>query len=298
MVHHARLGRKIRMTRPHRLFGRDRETIDEAYPGDVVGLVNPGLFTIGDTLTSDPTVTFDPIPHFPPECFGLLRTQDISKHKQFQRDSSSWKKRGHADFLLPDHVRREPVLAAVGELQFDVVMSRLEHEYGVKTTVERMPHTMARWIVGDPAAISAVYWPSDTVRLVDQQGRGVMLFTTEHLLAYCIKSNPPSSFCFVKRSPAWTADNHTPSARPLRPRQQHHRTHRSMAGRPPHVEAPTVRPRPIPRTAAHVSGVSCVRRDTRSSMSLTSSRWLTRPFVSAPTAGSSAIRADLLLTTA
>jgi peptide chain release factor 3 len=195
MVHHARLGRKIRMTRPHRLFGRDRETIDEAYPGDVVGLVNPGLFTIGDTLTSDPSLTFDPIPHFPPECFGLLRTQDISKHKQFQKGLKQLEEEGVMQiFYSPDHVRREPVLAAVGELQFDVVMSRLENEYGVKTTVERMPHSLARWIVGDPAAIAAVYWPSDTVRLVDQQGRAVMLFTTEHLLAYCIKSNPSIKF--------------------------------------------------------------------------------------------------------
>ena len=73
-------------------------------------------------------------------------------------------------------------------------MSRLENEYGVKTSVERLPHALARWIVGDPATISAVYWPSDTIRLVDQQGRGVMLFTTEHLLAYCIKSNPSIKF--------------------------------------------------------------------------------------------------------
>ena len=60
-------------------------------------------------------------------------------------------------FYSPDHVRREPVLAAVGELQFDVVVSRLENEYGVKTTAERLPHVLARWIVGDPATIAAVY---------------------------------------------------------------------------------------------------------------------------------------------
>jgi peptide chain release factor 3 len=195
MVYHARLGRKIRITRPHRLFGRDRETIDEAYPGDVVGLVNPGLFTIGDTLTSDSSLTFDPIPHFAPECFGLLRTQDISKHKQFQKGLKQLEEEGVMQiFYSPDQVRREPILAAVGELQFDVVVSRLEYEYGVKTSVERLPHVLARWIVGDPATIAAVYWPSDTLRLVDQQGRPVMLFTTEHLLAYCIKSNPSIKF--------------------------------------------------------------------------------------------------------
>lgn len=195
MVHHARLGRKIRMTRPHRLFGRDRETIDEAYPGDVVGLVNPGLFTIGDTLSSDSSISFDPIPHFPPECFGRLRTQDISKHKQFQKGLQQLEEEGVMQiFHSPDQIRREPVLAAVGELQFDVVISRLENEYGVKTSVDRLPHALARWIVGDPAAIAAVYWPADTIRLLDRQGRPVMLFMTDHLLAYCIKSNPSIKF--------------------------------------------------------------------------------------------------------
>lgn len=82
----------------------------------------------------------------------------------------------------------------MGELQFDVVISRLENEYGVKTSVDRLPHALARWIVGDPAAIAAVYWPADTIRLLDRQGRPVMLFMTDHLLAYCIKSNPSIKF--------------------------------------------------------------------------------------------------------
>ncbi len=149
MVYHARLDRKIRMTRPHRLFGRDRETIEEAYPGDVVGLVNPGLFAIGDTLCSGTPRSFDAIPQFPPECFGVLRSQDLTKQKQFQKGLQQLEEEGVMQvFYSPDHVRREPVLAAVGELQFDVVASRLESEYGVKTIVERMPFVLARWVSG------------------------------------------------------------------------------------------------------------------------------------------------------
>ena len=195
MVYHPRLGRKIRMTRPHRLFGRDRETIEEAFPGDVVGLVNPGLFAIGDTLCASGSLAFDPIPHFPPECFGVLRTQDISKYKQFQKGLQQLEEEGVMQiFFSPDHVRREPILAAVGELQFDVVVSRLQSEYGVKTSVERLPHTLAQWISGDARKIADAYWPADTLRLVDRSGHQVMLFPSEHLLAYCIKSNPSVEF--------------------------------------------------------------------------------------------------------
>ncbi|MGE0277761.1 MAG: peptide chain release factor 3 [Nitrospiraceae bacterium] len=195
MVYHARLGRKIRMTRPHRLFGRDRETIDEAYPGDVVGLVNPGLFAIGDTLCSTESLVFDPIPQFPPECFGVLHSTDISKYKQFQKGLKQLEEEGVMQVLLaPDHVRREPILAAVGELQFDVVVSRLKNEYGVAATVERLPYTCARWISGDPEKLARVYWPMDTLRLVDRSGRAVMLFASERLLAYCMKENPAIQF--------------------------------------------------------------------------------------------------------
>ena len=195
MVHHARLGRKIRMTRPHRLFGRDRETIEEAYPGDVVGLVNPGVFAIGDTLCSDGPLTFDPIPQFPPECFGLLHSTDISKYKQFQKGLKQLEEEGVMQvFLAPDQVRREPVLAAVGDLQFDVVVSRLRSEYGVTATVERLPYTCARWVKGEPDALARVYWPMDTLRLVDREGRPIVLFGSERMLAYCAKENPAIQF--------------------------------------------------------------------------------------------------------
>jgi peptide chain release factor 3 len=195
IVHHARLDRKIRMTRPHRLFGRDRGTIEEAYPGDVVGFVNPGLFSIGDTLCSGSPFAFDPIPQFPPECFGILRNQDLTKQKQFQKGIEQLEEEGVMQvFYSPDHVRREPILAAVGELQFDVVASRLETEYGVKTSIERMPFALARWVSGDPDVLAGTYWPQDTRRLVDRDGCLVMLFGSERLLAYCISEFPALKF--------------------------------------------------------------------------------------------------------
>ncbi len=127
-----------------------------------------------------------PIPQFPPECFGLLRSQDLTKQKQFQKGLQQLEEEGVMQvFYSPDHVRREPVLAAVGELQFDVVASRLESEYGVKTIVERMPFVLARWVTGDPDVIARIYWPQDTRRLVDREasnGDALRLRTATFLL--------------------------------------------------------------------------------------------------------------------
>ena len=201
MVYHARWERKIRMTRPHRLFGRDRETIEEDFPGDVVGLVNPGLFAIGDTLCSAGPLAFDPIPQFPPERFGVLRNRDLARHKQFQKGLRQLEEEGVMQvFFAPDQARREPILAAVGELQFDVVTARLQSEYGVQASVERLPFTCARWISGDPDAIARVYWPTDTLRVTDRQGRLVILFPSERLLAYCMEHHLSIHFRAVDES--------------------------------------------------------------------------------------------------
>src|SRR5207248_10640774 len=85
VVHHSRLDREVRMTRPHRLFARERETIEVAYPGDVIGFVNPGLFRIGDGVSSGEPVQFDPIPRFAPEHFATLRAKQVTRQKQFQK---------------------------------------------------------------------------------------------------------------------------------------------------------------------------------------------------------------------
>ncbi|HRF98015.1 MAG TPA: peptide chain release factor 3, partial [Aggregatilineales bacterium] len=94
MVNHPRLGRKIRITRPHRLFARERETVDEAYPGDVIGLSNPGTFVIGDTVTSGDMFTYAPIPPFQPECFAILRNISIEKYKQFNKGVDQLRQEG------------------------------------------------------------------------------------------------------------------------------------------------------------------------------------------------------------
>jgi peptide chain release factor 3 len=199
LVHHPRLGRKIRMARPHRLFARERDTIEEAYPGDVVGLTNPGLLAIGDTLTMDGTHAYAAIPRFSPERFAVLHLRDMTRQKQFNNGLEQLEAEGVVQVLYAaDSLRREPILAAVGELQFDVVQARLEAEYGVTVTVERLAMTCARWIDGDPATLAGTRWPSGTLLALDRGDNLVLIFPSEWSMNYCMTNHPRVDFRAVK----------------------------------------------------------------------------------------------------
>ncbi|MBV9496460.1 MAG: peptide chain release factor 3, partial [Acidobacteria bacterium] len=195
LVHHSRLGREVRMTRPHRLFARDRETIDKAYPGDVIGFVNPGLFQIGDAVAEGEPVEFDPIPRFAPEHFATLRAKQVTRAKQFQKGLEQLEEEGVMQVLtLHEGLRSEPILAVVGELQFDVLQSRLENEYNVETTVQPMSYKMARWVdvpLDDAARMTI---PSKSRLAVDRKGNPVVLFSSSWELEYAEKENPKVRF--------------------------------------------------------------------------------------------------------
>ncbi len=191
LVHHMRLGREVRMTRPHRLFARDRETIDRAYPGDVIGFVNPGLFQIGDAVSSGDPVAFDRIPRFAPEHFVQLRAKQVTRQKQFQKGLEQLEEEGVMQVLtIHEGLKSEPILAAIGELQFDVLRSRLETEYDVETTIQELPYTIARWVEGDPDDVAKLSLPSRARVAVDRNGHAVVLFTSSWELEYAEKENP------------------------------------------------------------------------------------------------------------
>ena len=191
-VHHTRLGRTIRLARPHRLFARERETVDEAYPGDIVGLVNPGLFAIGDTLCSAGPLRYNAIPAFPPERFAVVRNRDVARQKQFRRGLAQLVEEGVVGVLhAADAGWQEPILAAVGELQFDVVVARLAAEYGVEAVAERLPHTLARRVEDAPAAGTGLRLSTRAcLHTRDQHGRLVILFSSLRELAYWERENP------------------------------------------------------------------------------------------------------------
>ena len=192
-VTHPRLGRKLRLPRAHRIFARERETTEEAFPGDVVGLVNPGLFVIGDTVCDGEAVRFPPLPRFAPEHFARVRPKQIEKQKSFQKGIRQLEEEG-AIQVLRDPFRPEPILAAVGELQFDLVQSRLSAEYGVDTTIENLPYKSALWVLGGTPN-DAVVWPTRGVgRTEDNLGHDVALLEGAWAEELLRKNNPDRKF--------------------------------------------------------------------------------------------------------
>jgi peptide chain release factor 3 len=196
VIHHGGLRRKFRLTQAFRLFGRERDSIEEAYPGDVIGLINPGLFAIGDTLSAGAPRQFAAIPRFPPELFGVLRNRDMVRYKSFVKGLAQLEEEGAIQVLwAADQCLHAPILAAIGELQFDVVVARLAEEYGVDASVERLPFTQARWITGDAPAVNRMRWPTQgTMRCQDREGQPVALFASSWELEYCAKHNPGAYF--------------------------------------------------------------------------------------------------------
>lgn len=179
-VHHTRTGKKVRLSRSLKLFGQERETVEEAYAGDIVGVINPGAFAIGDTVCLGRPVQFEGIPHFAPEHFATLRNPNPSRYKQFLKGINQLREEGAVQVLHhQDEAKRDPVLAAVGQLQFDVVRFRMESEYGVETILEPLPYNLARWITAKhPEDLSEIDWYFDSLGLKDSEGRLVILFRT------------------------------------------------------------------------------------------------------------------------
>ncbi|MGH9384119.1 MAG: peptide chain release factor 3 [Vicinamibacterales bacterium] len=193
----ARLESEIRAARPYRFFGGKRETIERAYPGDVVGLVNPGQFGIGDTLYAGEAVNYPPIPRFPAEHFGIARLRDV-RYKQFDEGIRQLEEEGLMQVLFPTSGRREPILGTVGPLQLEVAAARLQDEYNVTCDVDSLPYTHARWVEGDSDKLAALTGSVGSLRAADREGRPVMLFESEWALDYCAKNNPHVKFLAVR----------------------------------------------------------------------------------------------------
>ena len=205
-VWNPRIGKKVRMSRPMRLFGNDREVVDEAWPGDVVGLINPGQFQIGDTVSEGEVGLFPPVPRFQPEHFALLRSTQADRYKQFLKGLSQIEEEGGIQLLYPvSSGRREPILAAVGQLQFDVVRYRLEAEYHVLTEIEPLSYQLSRWVTGDERSIAAVGDGRGRLRAEDRDGRSVLLFSSEWDLQYALENSPGVEFHQTPESPSTTA---------------------------------------------------------------------------------------------
>ena len=130
-VSNARTKKSVLLSRPSQLFGQDKTILDEGFAGDVIGLNNPGSFAIGDTLYVGKRRALPPIPTFSPELFAYLRNTDTGKYKQFQKGVQELLGEGAVQVMYSrDAIKQDPILAAVGQLQFEVVQARMKQEYG------------------------------------------------------------------------------------------------------------------------------------------------------------------------
>ena len=185
--------RPLRLSYPQRLFGQDRETVETAYPGDIVGLVSHGNFRIGDTLSTIPDLKFNEIPRFPPEVFNYLHNSAPSKFKQFQEGLEELREEGVIQvYRMFGSIQKTVLLGAVGQLQFEVVKHRLETEYGAEVRLEAAPFTQIRRLPPDsnPAEFTGTYMGSNVRVATDAEGRPVLLFPDEWSVDYFVEKNP------------------------------------------------------------------------------------------------------------
>jgi peptide chain release factor 3 len=188
-VIHTRTGKKVRLASSHKLFGRERETLDEAYAGDVVGLVGHSDFRIGDTLAENPALAFDEIPRFAPESFAWIHSTSTAQFKRFREGLDQLLQEGVVQsFLLQNATRRVPLLAAVGPLQFEVVQYRLQTEYGAESRLEAASWKLLRWVLA--GKVDETMLPSGAALVTDVAGKTAILFNEDWSCNFFIERHP------------------------------------------------------------------------------------------------------------
>ncbi len=177
-VKHPRSGKEVKLNYPFQIFGQDRDIIDEAFPGDVIGLSNPGTFRVGDTLTTGEEFSIPQFPRFAPEIFARVQPKSGSFSKSFRKGIEQLGEEGVIQIFSDAQRSPTPLVAAVGELQLQVFQSRMENEYNELITLDRLPYSRSRWI-------GSTVMPGSAVTLAyDDQDRPLALFKSDWELQY------------------------------------------------------------------------------------------------------------------
>lgn len=187
VVKHHRLGKEIRLSRPHGMVAGERTTVDDAFPGDILGVINPGVFAIGDTISLSGGFNFKPLPQFQPEIFARVHPKDVSKRKSFDKGVLQLTDEGAIQLFTPYDYSGEAIFGAVGQLQFEVMQYRLKDEYGVDTILTPLPYQCSAWLIGKLETFKKT---TTSLLVKDRLERPTILFTEQWDKQYAIKQNP------------------------------------------------------------------------------------------------------------
>ncbi len=192
VVKHIRTGEDIKLSDSHNIFGRDREIVNEAYPGDIVGFVTKNDLRIGDTISMDPSIVYGEIPRFAPECFAILQNAVTSGYKSFRKGIEHLLAENIVQSFTFKYPRNSmPLLGAVGPLQFEVLQYRLKDEYGAESYLDSMPWRILRWVESEITEEDLLkILPQGAALAVDDQDRHVILFPNDWSIKYYKELNP------------------------------------------------------------------------------------------------------------
>jgi peptide chain release factor 3 len=196
-VQHVRTGKPLRLASAQTFMARERNAVEEAWPGDVIGVMDRGTLRIGDTLATAPDVEFSGIPRFAPEHFARVILTDPMRRKQLDAGLRQLTEEGAAQafFTSPTEVSGPtPIIGAVGQLQFDVMLHRLEHEYGVTARIEKISARYPRWITGPKAEIERVARERDRMLLYDARGNPLILFSDARAMRWATEREEKVTF--------------------------------------------------------------------------------------------------------
>ena len=190
--YHVQGGKSFRLSQPQQMMAQEREIVDEAYAGDIIGVFDPGIFSIGDTITTaGKKFRYSGIPTFAPEHFARVSAKDSMKRKQFVKGTEQIAQEGAIQiFKVPYSGMEEVIVGVVGTLQFEVFQYRMKNEYGVDLRMEGLPYEEIRLIDSYPGDLSDLNLGSDAELLEDYRGRSLLVFSSYWAIDFTVKRNP------------------------------------------------------------------------------------------------------------
>lgn len=190
-VRHVRAGKEIKLAQPQQFLAQDRDIVETAYPGDIVGLFDPGIFRLGDTLAKGREIVFDELPTFSPELFCKVVMKNALKHKQFKKGIDQLTDEGTVQVFRTIGFE-DLIVGVVGQLQFEVFEYRMRAEYGVEVVLQRQPYQIARWVTGE--GIDPSRFRINSMLVKDKKDNYVALFENEYALRSAMEKNPNIRF--------------------------------------------------------------------------------------------------------